>query len=160
MCCKLTIIPELEKPFNTWCQHCSTRSGCDAYETRPQRCREYNCYFVMSDLPEEWRPNKSRIMITPMEGKILAVIDPSRPDAWRKEPYLTTLKNWANQVEVHVMVNEKTYAVFPDHIDDLGEVTEDHQILTFSEATANGPRRRSIRALKSEVPAILASMQQ
>ncbi|MFZ4540891.1 MAG: hypothetical protein ACOYNL_03640 [Rickettsiales bacterium] len=153
MCCKIPLIPELEKPAMSWCQHCSTRASCDIHPTRPQRCRDYQCYFTMSDLGEEWRPNKARFMISTFPGKLLLLVDPSRPDSWRKEPYFNTLKHWSTQVEVHVLVNNITYIIFPTHIDDLGEVTDDHQIAIYQEQTPNGIHRRAARILRSEIPA-------
>lgn len=153
MCCKIPIIPELNKPYNTWCQHCVSNSSCGIYETRPQRCRDYHCHFVQSDMEEHWRPNKSRLMITTYSDRVLVMVDPARPDAWRKEPYAGAMRTWAQQHNVYVMVNKTTYAVFPDHVDDLGEVTDDHQIMTFTEQTPSGPRKRAEKVLKSELPA-------
>lgn len=154
MCCKITEIPELQKPHNTWCQHCVDYRSCGIYETRPQRCRDFFCYFMLSDLGEAWRPSKCRMMVTAHSDRILVMVDPARPDAWRKEPYLTGIRHWATQTNVYVMVAQNTYAVFPDHVDDLGEVTDDHQIMILEEQTAQGPRRRAQRVLKSEVSSL------
>lgn len=151
MCCKLPIIPELDKPYNVWCTHCASHSSCAIYDARPQRCRDFHCYFVASDLEEHWRPSKSRLMIATHPDRVLVMVDPARPDAWRKEPYASTIRNWSNEHTVYVMVAKTTYAIFPDHVDDLGEVTDDHQILTFTEQTPDGPRKRAERVLKSEV---------
>jgi hypothetical protein len=151
MCCKLLVIPELDKPYNTWCTHCTNHTNCSIYDTRPQRCRDFYCHFMLSDLGEEWRPSKSRMVVTAHPDRMLVMVDPARPDAWRKAPYTTNIQHWATQAQVHVLVGKTTYVVFPDHIDDLGEVTDDHQIMTITEMTPNGPRARAERVLKSDM---------
>lgn len=152
MCCKIPIIPELDKPYNTWCQHCLDRASCSIHDTRPQRCRDFNCYFLGSTLPEEWRPSKCRMIVATQPDRQLIMVDPARPDSWRKEPFFSTIRHWSTQIPTYVMVSATTYAIFPDHIDDLGEITDDHQIMITEELTPNGPRRKAIRVLKSEVP--------
>ena len=152
MCCKIPEIPVLDKPYNTWCSHCSTRTSCDIHASRPQMCRDYHCHFMLSDLPEEWRPSKSRILLSFTPGKMVVAVDPARPDAWRKEPYFSNITHWSSQVDVHVLIGPKTYVVFPDHVDDVGEITADHQIMTLEESTPQGRTRRAVRSHKSEVP--------
>ena len=153
MCCKLPEIPPLNKPYNTWCSHCSTRTTCDIYATRPQMCRDFQCYFTISDLGEEWRPNKSRLLISVQSGVLVVAVDPSRPDAWRKPEFFPTITHWSTQIPVHVLLNGETHVVFPDHVDYLGVIDDDHQIMTLEEITPNGMRKRAVRVHKSEVPA-------
>jgi len=153
MCCKLPEIPPLNKPYNSWCSHCSTRTTCDIYETRPHMCRDFQCYFTLSDLGEEWRPNKCRFIISFQGETMVIAVDPSRPDIWRKPPYFDNITHWSTQITVHVLVGPTTYVVFPDHVDDVGEVTDAHQIMTLHEPTPGGIRKRAVRVLKSEVPA-------
>jgi len=111
MCCKIPIIPELDKPFNQWCRHCTNHKNCSIYEARPQRCRDFFCHFMLSDLDEAWRPSKSRMVITNHADHVLVMVDPARPDAWRKDPYITNLRHWATQTQVHVLVGTTTYIV-------------------------------------------------
>ncbi len=153
MCCKLLEIPPLNKPYNTWCTHCSSRTSCDIHATRPDMCRDFQCYFTLSDLGEEWRPSKSRFIISFQGETMVIAVDPSRPDTWRKAPYIANISHWSSQVTVHVKVGITTYVVFPDHVDDVGEVTDDHQIMTISEQTPTGIHKRAVRILKSDVPA-------
>ena len=79
------------------------------------------------------------------------MVDPARPDAWRKEPYFGNIRHWSTQTQVHVMVGTTTFVVFPDHVDDIGDVTEEHKILTLTEPTPDGPRQRAIRIHVSEI---------
>ncbi len=149
LCCKIPVIPELNKPYNTWCTHCIDKTSCSIHQSRPQRCRDFNCYFLGSALGEEWRPSKCRMILAAHPDRMVIMVDPARPDAWRKEPYYGFILNWAAQTTVYAMVGSKTYAVFPDHIDDLGEVTDEHQILITEEITPNGPRRCAQRVAKT-----------
>lgn len=160
MCCKLPVIPELNKPYNAWCQHCGNHQHCDIYDTRPQRCRDFFCHFMLSTLGEEWRPNKCRLMLSVADNRMRVMVDPARPDAWRKEPYFSAIRHWSTQGEVHVMVGKITHVVFPDHIDNVGEITDDHQILILETSTAQGVHRRAERILKSEAEATLARYNQ
>ncbi|MES2984016.1 MAG: hypothetical protein V4735_02380 [Pseudomonadota bacterium] len=155
MCCKIPIIPELDKPYNTWCTHCSNHTNCSIYDTRPQRCRDFFCHFMTSTLSEEWRPSKCRLIVTAHPDRVLVMVDPARPDAWRKEPYFSNITHWSTQTSVYVMLGAVTYAVFPDHVDALGEVTDDHHIMVLEEPGPHGPRKRAVRILKSEAPAHL-----
>jgi hypothetical protein len=41
---------------------------CGIYETRPTACRDFYCGWMLSSLGEEWRPDKSEILIV-MEGE-------------------------------------------------------------------------------------------
>jgi len=61
MCCKLPKIKELNKPEGEWCVNCTTRRGCDAYDTRPTPCRTYFCYYMLSE-------NSARSGILPNAG--------------------------------------------------------------------------------------------
>ena len=71
VCCKeLTF--ELDgalKPAGVMCQHCRVPNGCGIHETRPQICRGYFCgWHQLPSLSEEWRPDKSEILIYFRQG--------------------------------------------------------------------------------------------
>jgi len=60
------------------------------------------------------------------DGKMAVVsVDASRPDAWRKEPYFSTLKRWSSEIDVLVNINRQCYQIHPDRIEDLGLIPED-----------------------------------
>ncbi|MSP21102.1 MAG: hypothetical protein EXQ93_06240 [Alphaproteobacteria bacterium] len=126
LCCKLLRIPELNKPQGWWCTHCAPRSGCRAYETRPQSCREFFCGFMTSpSVSEEWRPSVARIVLMAVEGGISAVVDRDRPQAWKAAPYYDQLKGWARQgMEegwfVLVRVDRHITAILPERDVELG----------------------------------------
>ncbi len=63
-CCQVLKIdePELQKPANTLCSHC-TGSGCVIYETRPPVCRAWNCAWRrLADMPDAYRPDRLGVM--------------------------------------------------------------------------------------------------
>src|SRR6516165_8015076 len=87
LCCKLMEVGEITKPEGQWCKHCNIGVGCLIYANRPHQCAGFHRGFLtMPDLSEEWRPSKSKIVLTaePEHSRIAAYVDESRPDAWRR----------------------------------------------------------------------------
>jgi hypothetical protein len=90
-CCKVMEIRELNKPGNTWCQHCKIGVGCGIYDTRPESCRVYECVWLQSQrggkpLALELRPDRSRVVIgVANQGEdFVLYVSPDRPDAWKR----------------------------------------------------------------------------
>jgi hypothetical protein len=68
VCCMALNITEFSKPAGTLCQHC-TGTGCGIYETRYEVCQGYLCgWRLLPVLGEEWRPDRSGILIDIMEA--------------------------------------------------------------------------------------------
>ena len=154
MCCKLGAIAEVNKPDGQWCTHCTTRQSCDIYDTRPKVCRTYYCYYMLSELPEEWRPTTSKLMVSLMVGNLIYIsVDPSRPDAWKKEPYFSMIRHWSSQARVVILVGLHATAIYPDNIVELGLVDDDHLLAEYNENTVNGVVKRTIRLNKKDIPA-------
>ena len=138
MCCMVMGVKALDKPKGVWCTHCSSRKSCDDYEARPDECRNFYCgYITVEMLDERWKPSKSKIIMVEELGgrRVTAYVDPNRPDAWRKEPFYSTLKGWsqaalAQNRQVMVCVNDRTYIIFPDRDVDLGVVDADHHVIS------------------------------
>ena len=143
LCCKLLPIPNF-KPAGPWCQFCSTHKGCDNYENRPQPCRTYFCSFMVDKgLGEEWRPTKARMFLTVTEGdgtkpQIRVIVDPSRPDAWRKQPYFASFKQWSQNYYIIINIGERRVLIFPDHEKDLGVLAEGQTIEFVAGAPGSG----------------------
>jgi hypothetical protein len=125
LCCKLLPIRELEKPENQWCVHCRPGHGCSIYAERPASCRGFACQRLINDtLGDEWFPTRAKMFVhynsDPL-GTIglYVIVDPSRPDAWRREPYYSQLKRWAlnnlraRKMRVYVNVGRQTFLVLP-----------------------------------------------
>jgi len=97
-CCKLLAIAELKKPPQTWCEHCAIGTGCKTYDVRPADCRTFYCGWVLDGaLGEAWNPRHSKIVVKFEPSRIVVHVDKDRRDAWRKEPYLSQIRNWARQ---------------------------------------------------------------
>jgi hypothetical protein len=75
--------------------------------------------------------------------RITAYVDPNRPDAWKKEPFYSTLKKWAKAAaprggQIVVCVDEHMFVLFPERNVDLGIVSPDHRIITGIRQTPAG----------------------
>jgi hypothetical protein len=84
-------------------------------------------YLALSDLSEEWKPSRSKIIITTdvIRNDITFHVDPSCPDAWRREPFYSYMKQRAERVasqrgRVLVIVGWRSIVIFPDRDVDLG----------------------------------------
>jgi len=119
LCCYLPGVVELNKPRNTWCQHCEQGKGCKIYAERPESCRAWSCgWLIWEDIPEFMYPLHSKIMIqspTP-ENKVYGFfVDPDYPDRWREEPYYSFICKFAaaglreRLYGTKVVVADKTY---------------------------------------------------
>jgi hypothetical protein len=155
-CCKLLLVRTLNKPPGKWCEFCSTKQGCDIWPTRPNECRDYYCEYLKQDwIGEEWYPLKSRMIIALMNKgeKLVINVDPQRPDAWRKEPYYSTIKRWAAGAantgrNVVIQIGQHFHVIFPNHDQDMGMVAEDECLIFGITQTAAGPMHeaRKIKA--------------
>ena len=66
------------------------------YTHRPAECESFSCLWLVNDLLDEhWKPNKSKFVLTTSEDGIEIRCDPGFPDAWRKEPYSSEIREWA-----------------------------------------------------------------
>ena len=153
LCCMVPEVHALSKPLGTWCVHCKSRKRCDIYDTRPQECRDFNCgYLTLASIGEEWKPSKSKIILTAENdgNRVLALVDPARPDAWRKEPFYSQLKDWARAAAPHhgqvvIRINRRAIVVLPEADVDLGEVGPEEAILTRTVQTATGPAYEALK---------------
>jgi hypothetical protein len=141
LCCKVMAIEELEKPAGSWCPHCKPGKGCLIYEKRPAECRSFRCLWLVNDLLDQrWKPSKSRFVLTTSEDGIEVRCDPGYPDAWRKEPFRSEIRQWAISGETHdvtvvVIVGERMILVTSEREFDLGIVRPDQRIVREIEGT-------------------------
>jgi len=102
LCCKVMAIEEFAKPVSAWCPHCKPGRGCQIYPDRPAECRSFRCLWLVNDLLDQhWKPSKSRFVLTTSEDGIEVRCDPGFPDAWRKEPFRSEIRQWAISGETH-----------------------------------------------------------
>ena len=141
LCCKVMAIEELAKPVSRWCPHCKPGRGCLIYGDRPAECRSFSCLWLVNELLDEcWKPNRSRFVLTTSEDGIEVRCDPGFPDAWRKEPYRSEIREWAISGETHdvtvvVTIGQKMILVTRDREFDLGVVRPDERIVRELEGT-------------------------
>jgi len=160
LCCKVMAVGSIEKPAYSWCRHCRKDSGCGIYETRPAECSTFVCgWLSIPELPAAWKPSVSRLIVSNLnaEGNIAVYVDPARPDAWHRQPYLGLMQNWARQAlaagrRVVVRVGERHIVIMPDHAIDLGAVGDDELIVILAYAAGiGGGARHQVFAAKKEV---------
>ena len=141
LCCKVMAIEELAKPASRWCPHCKPGRGCLIYGDRPAECRSFSCLWLVNELLDEcWKPNRSRFVLTTSEDGIEVRCDPGFPDAWRKEPFRSVIRQWALSGETHdvtvvVIVGEKMTLVTSQREFDLGIVRPDERIVRELDGT-------------------------
>ena len=161
LCCMVLSIQEINKPQGKWCDHCSTRRSCDIYETRPDECRKFHCgYLTIPELDESWKPSKSKIiLVAELDGnRGAAHVHPSRPDAWKKEPFYSALKEWSVRAaplmhQVVAYVSNRVTVILPDKDVYLGEITDDQRIVSAEIQTPFGSRIEAM-ALHKDDPRI------
>jgi hypothetical protein len=97
MCCKVFPIPETGKADYENCPHLVPGVGCGIYETRPQTCRDFFCMWRFdASLDEAWKPsNAGFVLHDPPPWALIASHDVDAPDAWRREPYQSQIREWA-----------------------------------------------------------------
>src|ERR1700686_1993314 len=158
LCCKVMRIAALDKPPGSWCKNCRPGSGCTIYTERPQECRDFVClYLINAELGDEWRPSQSKIvLVSEQDGnRIVAHVDPQRPDAWKQQPYYQQLKLWAARSvafrgQVIACVGRRMYMIFPDRDVDLGIVGLDEFIVVNEVRTPFGVKREALKVGKDD----------
>jgi hypothetical protein len=138
MCCKMLAVPELQKPMGVRCTHALKGKGCGGcaiYERRPTSCRSFDCLWLTTDLPEYWKPDRSKMVMSGDEsGTLLSVVvDAGYTDVWRKQPYYSDLKGFARQMRwrVQVLTPNEGWVIFPEEDLFLGTRKPDDLIVAF-----------------------------
>lgn len=137
LCCKVYDVPEAETVAGRWCRHCLPGRGCGIWETRPEQCRAFNCLWLTQDwLGEEWKPERSKIVFTvdPQTGALMFQVDSGVPNAWKREPYYSQIKNWAIgaiQQGRHalVFIDKAATLILPDRDVGLGVLGPDDRLV-------------------------------
>jgi hypothetical protein len=114
LCCKLFDVTWLDKPkpAGQWCHHCKPGRGCAIWQSLPQKCGDYYCVWRLDpQLGEEWKPERARFILTHahQDAPLAVVVDPGMPDAYRREPYWSRLKQTARE---HLEGRGSTIVVF------------------------------------------------
>jgi hypothetical protein len=159
LCCKTMQIPELDKPKDHWCSHCNPGAGCAIYETRPEVCRAFKCRWLIDPaMGPEWKPSRSGlVLVMDSDARLGVHVDPDRPGAWRREPYLGALRRLAGmrlQRGAFIFILEKgvTTVLLPQQEIEVGLVGPDDRILLRERPSPAGPlfEAELVRAEKAE----------
>lgn len=158
LCCKVMNVPELEKPAGAWCRHCTIGAGCGIHETRPDVCRRYFCMWTTNgNLGPEWKPSEAKFVISPeADGSRISIyVDTQRPDAWKREPFLSHFRRWAELGlqqggQVVVFISRQALVILPDRVVDLGHTEPDDLILTQMVRTPQGIRAEPLKLKKDD----------
>jgi len=73
-CCVVLRIQDknLQKPADQACSHMIEKGGCNIYSERPSVCQNWYCAWrFMEQLDEEWRPDRSGIMLRTADKGII-----------------------------------------------------------------------------------------
>ena len=146
LCCKVMGIEELNKPVGQWCEHCSPGTGWKIHERKPNQCREFYCAYLLSPhLGEEWKPERSKMVLVIDEDgmRMVAYVDTQRLSAWKSEPYYSQLKQWSKNAltkggQVIANVNRRVYLIMPNEDIDLGVLEEDDVVQIAGERDVAG----------------------
>jgi len=150
LCCKVLDIPELGKAAGQWCVHTAPRSGCAVHPDRPQSCRAFFCAWRLDpNLGPEWKPDVSRFVLSEDIGRraITVTVDPGMPLAWKRELYLSRLKQVSESAfrqdrKVLVSVRGHITVVLPDREIPLGVLEPGEDIAIWREGSTYGARRQ------------------
>jgi hypothetical protein len=82
-CCTVLAVDELRKPMRWACDHVDC-GGCRVYDARPQSCRDFNCQWLLGEIPggDSTRPDR------------LGVLFDSYQSAATNESRLVALEVW------------------------------------------------------------------
>jgi hypothetical protein len=185
MCCKVLLIEDTQKPANQWCQHCTKGNGCAIYSTRPDVCRGFAYFWLVTGwMPEYWYPKKSKIVVHMRKtgsGRFLYIeVDASAPNRWREEPYWTDIKEMSLMgltqepfYGTEVVAGERRWIVSPDECAERLPSTQFHLVEPspsgwrvtqfdseekFAAHVASTPRRGMPRTIGPDTAAMIQRM--
>lgn len=76
-CCVASGVQEIKKYPGQVCKYLDGRDPekrCSIHATKPVGCARFLCFYRQSDLPEEYRPDKSGVMVTFYENGVTVII--------------------------------------------------------------------------------------
>lgn len=97
-CCRFIPLdlPELAKPTGELCAYCVDGAGCGVHAIRPQTCRTWFCVWRMVELSDDWRPDRSGVIVRPdglTTGEITLYVVRDT-DFLRSDDLFRTLAGW------------------------------------------------------------------
>ncbi len=115
MCCKFFYIPEVNKLPNEWCQFCKPgKQACTIYADRPKVCKDFECEWKMQQsLGDEWYPARCKMVLVDYSdaSTLVVKVDPSFPNAWRREPYHSQLLEMSRNYFIQITVGRNRFGL-------------------------------------------------
>lgn len=108
-CCRVIPLnlPELAKPTGDLCAYGANGAGCAVHAIRPQTCRVWFCLWRVIELSDEWRPDRSGIIVRPdgIEEGVITLFVIRRTEFLASPDVFVTVAGWiAEGIEVALSV--------------------------------------------------------
>lgn len=103
LCCTVMAVDEIKKPENVKCNLLTPMGKCSVHHTgKPASCAEYQCLWLAGAMPEELKPNRSRIVAdTDNSGQIVVFhVHPRDRGAWNKP----AVRKWMDSISDRLMI--------------------------------------------------------
>ena len=152
LCCTVMHVPELNKPAGVTCSYAVAGSGCTIREQRPQACRRFFCGWRLDpNIDSLWKPSICGfvLQISMRYASMLVMVDPTRPLAWRMQPYYGRLREWSGRAIredkriVAVVAGGEATVILPDRDVPIGVLGPDDEIVLSRVGPGyNAERRR------------------
>jgi len=157
LCCKLLVIPELNKPGDVMCSYAVAGKGCAIHDRRPRFCHQYFCGWRLDpNIDAQWKPEICGFLlsINLYYSALMVMVDPARPLAWRMQPYHARLREWAGRAfkenkRIVAMVAGEATVVLPDRDVPIGRIVSGEEIVVWREGSTYGASlRRNLERAK------------
>lgn len=118
LCCKLIEVTALQKEAWKWCVHC-TKHSCEIFEKewRPIACSSYKCEWLLNEsMDESLRPDRCKVIFEKIDKEnYIALIDPSRPDAWlsNKKVKEVIIEMLESNYAISISNKKETHLILP-----------------------------------------------
>ena len=156
MCCTvMEVWSELNKPAGVTCSHLAAGLGCTIRDERPQACRRFFCGWRLDpNIDSLWKPDISGFVLTISlrYGAMLVMVDPTRPLAWKVQPYYGRLKEWSARAfkedkRIVAVVGSDATVLLPDRDVPIGVLGPDDEIVLSRPGNAYHAEKRKQRAV-------------
>lgn len=108
LCCKVMGVHEgdFHKPKDRWCPHALKHAGCGIYETRPTKCRDFNCLWVTGQFGHpEHRPDKIHGVVTSStDGKNWVIHEDPGYEGFARQALKPAITAWLDRGEEHYVI--------------------------------------------------------
>lgn len=110
-CCYSKGVIELDKAGGVDCVH-TTKTGCGIYESRPESCKLYTCFWLEGYLEDSERPDKAGFTFdlarAARTGDFVHTVSPAYPDAFKDPSVLYRIKKLAKVLGQPLFVENVT----------------------------------------------------